>query len=400
MKKAGHLVLADGTVFPGTIVGNGLAVGEVVFSTATTGYTEILSDPSFYGQIVVLANPEIGNYGVNTDDFQSDGIKIKALVVKNLSSRASSFRSHMTLADWLMRENVPVIKGVDTRALIAHIRDHGSMMAVVASSQESSLSEALRQAQEAPVMANKRLSHLVSVKAAKDVDDTLRTIEGTNIKPLESRFRVVALDFGIKKELIRYLHNAGCSVTLLPPDSRVEDIWPLEPDGVFLSNGPGDPSTEISAVHTVRAILGKVPIFGVCLGHQILAQALGMSTYKLKFGHRGSNQPVKNHDGSIWMTAQNHGFAVMPSSMEINADTNLSDGSNEGIDFPELSAFSVQFHPEGAPGPKDAKNCFEKFTNYMDEWKKKLRSSSCQKAKNDAPLSRIGPIAEDRDHRW
>lgn len=397
MKKAGHLVLADGTVFPGIVMGNA-SVGEVVFSTATTGYTEILSDPSFYGQIVVLANPEIGNYGVNSDDFQSDGIKVKALVVKNLSSRASSFRSQMTLTDWLMRENVPVIKGVDTRALIAHIREHGSMMAVLAHSEELSLSESLMKAQNAPSMANKRLSHLVSVKEAKIADDMLCTIEGANIEPLESRFRVVALDFGIKKELIRFLRHVGCSVILMPPDSRIEDIWQHQPDGVFLSNGPGDPSTEISAVQTVRGILGKVPVFGVCLGHQILAQALGMSTYKLKFGHRGSNQPVKNQDGSIWMTAQNHGFAVSPNSMEISADSNLSDGSNEGIDFPELGAFSVQFHPEGAPGPKDAKNCFEKFTNYMDEWKKKLRASSCQKAKNGMPSSRIGPIVQDRDH--
>jgi carbamoyl-phosphate synthase small subunit len=402
MKKSGYLVLADGTVFPGTIIGlSDQVAGELVFSTASTGYTEILSDPSFYGQIVVLSNPEIGNYGVSLDDMQSSGIKLRALVVRNLSTRASSFRSDLTLYDWLMREQIPVMVGVDTRALIAKIRDQGAMMALLGTSESATLGELLKAAQAVPPMADCRLSPLVAVREATAVNEHLRHIDGSMVMARESRFRVVALDFGIKKELLRHLHHVGANLILLPPHATAEDIWLHKPDGVFLSNGPGDPKTETRAVNTVRNLLGKVPIFGVCLGHQILAQALGMPTYKLKFGHRGSNQAVKLDNGSIWMTAQNHGFAVGvdPSEFAIKADTNLSDQSNEGIDLPELSVFSVQFHPEGAPGPKDAVNCFEKFINYMDDWKKKLQSSSCLTAKTNPTASRIAAIAEDRHHR-
>ncbi len=401
MKKSGHLVLADSTVFPGTISGLSATVcGELVFSTASTGYSEILSDPSFYGQIVVLANPEIGNYVVNLDDLQSAGIKVRALVVKNLSTRASSFRSNLTLYDWLMREQIPLMWGIDTRALIARIRDHGAMMAVLGTNESSSPQTLFKEAHSLPSMTDARLSVMVAVREMAMVHEELHYPDGRSVEAFPKRFRVVAIDFGIKRELIRYLNHVGCQVILMPPDSKAEEIWAHKPDGVFLSNGPGDPKTEKTAIHTVRNLLAKVPIFGVCLGHQILAQALGMPTYKLKFGHRGSNQPVKLDNGRIWMTAQNHGFAVGidPSLWDMRADTNLSDQSNEGIDLPELSAFSVQFHPEGAPGPKDAMNCFEKFTNYMDEWKKKLQSSSCLTAKTKPNTSGIAAIAEDRHH--
>ncbi|MCA9508014.1 MAG: glutamine-hydrolyzing carbamoyl-phosphate synthase small subunit [Myxococcales bacterium] len=397
MKNPGYLVLADGTIFNGTISGELAKIsGEVVFSTAMTGYAEILSDPSFFGQIVVLANPEIGNYGVNLNDIQSCGVKVRALVVKKLSSRASSFRSHMTLSDWLMREKIPIIEGIDTRALIAHIREKGAMIGIVTHKKDSCLEALVEEVKNLPPMANTRLSPMVSVKTATHVAENLLSIDDQPIKGSDKKFKVVVLDFGIKKELIRYLEHVGCSIILLPSDARIEEIWAHQPDGIFLSNGPGDPHTETIAVNTVRALLAKIPIFGVCMGHQVLAQALGMQTYKLKFGHRGSNQSVKLSDGSVIMTAQNHGFAVKVGEAPSYSDINLSDGSNEGIDRPNYFAFSVQFHPEGAPGPKDALNSFTKFTRYMEQWKKKTLSDSCPSAKNNVSF-RDCEFVEDRD---
>ncbi len=364
MHKRGRLVTADGLATAGTCLydGDDVIAGELVFSTSTSGYTEILTDPSFYGQIVVLANPEIGNYGVNTNDFQSQGVKVRGLVVRNLSSCTSSFRSHMTLADFMLREGVPILYGVDTRALIAHLRDHGSQMAVLTKNETMSIEDLLARACALRPLEEMKLPDAVSVKQPYKVPALL----GDNGTP---RFHVVALDFGVKLGIVRYLQQFGARVTLVPNDATPDEIWAQKPDGLFLTNGPGDPSLEVRAVATVRAMLGKLPMFGVCMGHQVLAQALGLSTYKLKFGHRGSNQAVRRVDGGIITTAQNHGFAVDVSAAKMRVDTNVSDGTNEGMDLPDLHAFSVQFHPEGSPGPLDSLVYFEKFAAMMGEWK-------------------------------
>lgn len=355
MKKTGHLVLADGKVFVGSLIGDHPVTGEVVFHTAQTGYVEILTDPSYFGQIVVLANPEVGNYGVNIDDFESSGIKAKALVVRNLSSITSSHRSHLSLKDWLMRENIPLLYDIDTRALITHLRDFGSMMGAIGKEASQDL---FKDACSASSMEGQRLSSFVGVKNAEIINP-------------EGFVHVVALDFGIKRSILKYLvEKLGAKVTLVSAHVTPEQVWSLKPDGVFLSNGPGDPKTEIQAVRTVSALLGKVPIFGICLGHQILAQALGASTYKLKFGHRGSNHAVFAGKNKVLMTAQNHGFAAAIKETE----ENISDQTNEGLDRPELYAFSVQFHPEGAPGPLDGLFYFTKFKNYMIDWMNNLKN--------------------------
>jgi carbamoyl-phosphate synthase small subunit len=366
--KVTHIALADGLVFSGhgLIERDDIVTGELVFSTSMCGYTELLTDPSYYGQIVVMANPEIGNYGVNFDDFQSDGIKIKALVVRQLSACASSHRADLTLRDWLIREHIPVIFGVDTRALIAHIREKGAMMAAVASNRALAIGQLVDKAKMAEPMSGTRLSKFVSVKKPERVDDN-----SACVSPL---FHVVVMDFGVKRSIVRYLSQEGARVTLMPGNSSPEEIWAQGPDGLFLSNGPGDPETEQDAVATVRSLLGKLPIFGVCLGHQILAQALGHATYKLKFGHRGSNQAVKCGDGRLITTAQNHGFAVFLGAEDrLSNACNISDGTNEGIAAQDLWAFSVQFHPEGAPGPLDATFYFKNFFAMMALWKNRLQ---------------------------
>ncbi len=365
MKRPVHLVLKDGLVFygQGLMETDDIVTGELVFSTSMTGYAEILTDPSYYGQIVVLSNPEVGNYGVNTEDFQSHGIKARALVVRNLSFCASSHRAQMTLPDWLLREQIPVIFGIDTRALIQHIRKEGSMMAAICANPSMSPKDLVKAASLAKPMEGQRLSEYVSVTHPKKLPVDLRA---------ESSFHVVVLDFGVKQGILDCLRQRNIEITLLPGDTSPEEIWAHKPDGLFLSNGPGDPETETVAVATVRATLGKIPIFGVCLGHQILAQALGYDTYKLKFGHRGSNQSVKCNNEIIITTAQNHGFAasILPTSQLADA-INISDGTNEGINATELFAFSVQFHPEGAPGPQDAFFYFDRFVENMITWKQR-----------------------------
>ena len=381
MHKRGRLITADGLEISGNCLyeGDEIIEGELVFSTSTTGYTEILTDPSFYGQIVVLAYPEVGNYGVNINDFQSDGIKVKGLVVRNLSSCTSSFRAHMTLADFLLRAEVPILYGVDTRALIAHLRDHGSKMAVICKKASLTSHELWARAKNARPLEEQKISHAVSVSKPKKINICHYDLLGRqNNDEAAPKFHVVAMDFGVKLSILRYLQQFGASTTLVPNDSSAEEIWSLKPDGLFLTNGPGDPKLEVQAVATVRSLLGKLPIFGVCMGHQILAQALGLSTYKLKFGHRGSNQAVRSANGAIITTAQNHGYAVkIKDNQELtHMDGNVSDGTNEGIDMPDMHAFSVQFHPEGAPGPLDSLFYFEKFAELMQAWQNRSLSNS------------------------
>lgn len=364
MKKTGYLVLANGSAVKGELIyaKNEIVTGELVFSTVQGGYTEILTDPSFYGQILVLANPEIGNYGVNTEDFQSEKITVRALVIRNLSITASSYRSHMTLCDWLMREGIPVLHGVDSRFLIEEIREKGAQMAALGARDPHEL---LAVAHSTAKMDGQRLSQEVAVTKRSSFLPTTPTLKA------HERLRIVIIDFGIKREIIRSFLRLNCEVILVPSTSSVEEIWVEKADGIFLSNGPGDPKTETKAVKTVKALLGKIPIFGVCMGHQVLAQALGLNTYKLPFGHRGSNQAVKKSDHSVVMTAQNHGFAVDSSKLNSNTLTeyNLADGSNEAINIPELMASSVQYHPEGSPGPKDQSYLFADFVQRLIEWR-------------------------------
>lgn len=373
-EKPGRLMLADGWLVHGYCAGDEeiLVDGEVVFSTANTGLAEILSDPSYWGQIVVLAQPEVGIYGINSHDWQSSSIKVKALVVRNLSSCTSSFRAEMTLVDYLGRQQIPLLMGVDTRALIHHLRDHGSSMGVLTTSAMPAQALYDRARSLAPLEAT-RLSREVGVKAITKTKSTLYDLQGQAVAPqTTTSFHVVVFDFGVKNALLKYLDHYGASITLVPSDISVEELWALKPDGIFLSNGPGDPSLEHEAIATVRKILGKRPVFGVCLGHQILALALGCATYKQKFGHRGSNQSVKRQNGQIITTAQNHGFAVDDRDLSFASDTNISDHSNEGIHREDLRAFSVQFHPEGAPGPHDAFGYFEQFMHYMQAAKEEM----------------------------
>lgn len=363
MYDKGMLLLSDGTVFQGNrLLDKEMVTGEIVFSTSMTGYVETLTDPSFFGQIVVLSNPEIGNYGVSREDFQSKKIQAKALVVRNPSFIASSYRSQLTIIDWLARENVQLLWGVDTRTLISHIRNSGVMVAGISSFSKNFIVNGLKDLKEKEVDLDKKLSHFVSVDDVYEYDSNH---SGND-------HHAVVMDFGVKKSILQQLSKQNIKLTIVPGDTSSEEILKLKPDGLFLSNGPGDPKKEDIAVSTVKELLGKLPIFGICLGHQILSQAVGLSTYKLKFGHRGANQAVRRADGSIITTAQNHGYAVkIPQFTEerLISDINVSDGTNEGLQFFDKWAFSVQFHPEGAPGPLDGLNYFNKFASLMSEWK-------------------------------
>lgn len=360
MSIKGYLVLADGHVFAGELINAPRApwVGELVFSTAMTGYTEILSDPSFFNQIVILTSAEIGNYGVSVDDFQSNNIMAKALVVRNLSEHSYSWRQNLSLHQWLRDENKCVLTSVDTRALVSHLRSQGAMMAAIGG-EHLSVKELYKAAVTAPSMAGQHLSSFVSVSKPEPFLEQGPTSA--------ARYRVLVMDFGVKRGILRALKHHGALITVVPNNLSAEEILALNPDGLCLSNGPGDPRTEIEAVKAVADLIGKLPIFGICLGHQILAQALGLSTYKLKCGHRGSNQPILKIDGRVIMSAQNHGFAVQDEKINMPCDLNLMDRTNEGLDLPYSQVLSVQFHPEGAPGPKDADHYFQMFFDMIEK---------------------------------
>lgn len=366
MRKRAHLVLADGTRFEGQAVGaEGTTVGEVVFTTGMTGYQEVLTDPSYCGQIVTMTAPEMGNTGVNLEDQETTRPFVAGFVVHELSDVPSNWRSTETLDAYLKRNGVVAICGVDTRTLTRHIRDAGAQMGAIGTEDPATLHD---RAKAAPPMTGRDLTGEVSTPKPFEWS------EGAGVwrldEPEDARRHVVALDFGIKHNILRCLRDSGCRVTVVPAKTTADEVLALDPDGIFLSNGPGDPAAVQHGIDTVRELVGKKPMFGICLGHQILSLALGGSSYKLKFGHRGLNQPVKDlATGRVEITTQNHGFVVDLDSLKGKCEmthVHLNDGTCEGIEHPESGAFSVQYHPEASAGPHDARYLFGRFIERID----------------------------------
>ncbi|MCB9708275.1 MAG: glutamine-hydrolyzing carbamoyl-phosphate synthase small subunit [Myxococcales bacterium] len=368
--QPGHLVLADGTSFEGRLIGaSGDTVGEVVFMTGMTGYQEVLTDPSYCDQIVSMTAPHIGNTGINAEDQESERPSLAGFVVHALSPTTSNWRSEGALDTYLKRHGVVGIANVDTRALTRHVRTEGAQMGAIGSKSRAELHD---MAQAAPSLLGRDLAAKVSTP------ESFVWTHGTGQWSSEAEraaptYHVVALDFGIKHNILRCLVDEGCKVTVLPANASSEQVLSHNPDGVLLSNGPGDPEPIAYASRTVSALLGKLPIFGICLGHQILARALGASTYKLKFGHHGLNQPVQDlGTHRVEITSQNHGFCVDDTSLPKGCQPThiqLNDMTNEGIEHPESGAFSVQYHPEAGAGPHDARYLFKRFIERIEQWR-------------------------------
>jgi carbamoyl-phosphate synthase small subunit len=369
MKRA-VLALADGTTFEGRALGaTGETVGEVVFNTSMTGYQEILTDPSYVGQIVTMAYPEMGNVGANAGDQESVKPHAVGMVVRNSSSQHSNWRAQDTLDAYLKRHGIVGIEGIDTRRLVRHVRTHGAQMGVI-STEDHTPTALVERARGARGMEGLDLATGVSTdKPYLFTEPTPNLLGEAPRATPELRFDVVAYDYGLKRSMLHFLVDVGCRVTVVPAGTTAEQVLAKNPHGVFLANGPGDPAAVTGADKTVAALLGKVPVFGICLGHQILALALGGRTYKMKFGHRGANQPVKDlTTGKVEITSQNHGFAVDDASVKgkaVVSHVNLNDGTVEGLVIPDARAFSVQYHPEASPGPHDARYLFSRFAKLM-----------------------------------
>jgi carbamoyl-phosphate synthase small subunit len=376
------LALEDGRIFEG--LGHGAKAecyGEVVFNTSLTGYQEIFTDPSYAGQIVVLTNPQIGNYGTNHADDESTRPYIEGLVTREFSPISSNWRSQLAADEYLERYNVPILSEVDTRALVRHLRTHGVMRGVL-SSLERDPEKLVAKARAIRKMEGTDLASVVSTKVRYEWDTT--DPQNANEDPLAigpqpplptPDLHVVAYDYGMKHNILRMLTREGCRVTVVPAQTSAEDVLALNPDGIFLSNGPGDPEPVTYAQENIRRLMGKKPIFGICLGHQLIGLALGGKTYKLKFGHHGGNHPVQHTGtGKVEITAHNHNFAVDPDSLKQSevelTHIDLNDNTLEGMRHRSLPLFSVQYHPEASPGPHDSNYLFGDFRKMMEEWKK------------------------------
>ncbi len=374
------LALEDGRVFRG--IGFGAPVeraGEVVFNTSLTGYQEIFTDPSYSGQIVVLTNPHIGNYGTTPHDAESARPMIEGLVTREFSPISSNWRSTQVADEYLERNGIPVISEVDTRAVVRHLRANGVMRGVIASGETLDETALVAKARAIRKMDGTDLASVVTTKAIYEWSAAEpRNQTGDKLLPAasgpESQFHVVAYDFGIKENILRMLTREGCRVTVVPARTPAAEVLALNPDGVFFSNGPGDPEPLDYAIANVQAIKGKAPLFGICLGHQIFGLALGGKTYKLKFGHHGGNHPILNHaTGKVEITAQNHNYNVDPESLPADVErthTNLNDHTLAGLRHTTDPMFSVQYHPEASPGPHDSHYLFKDFRKMMEAWKK------------------------------
>ncbi len=365
------LALADGTVFRGYSIGAATAAsGEVVFNTAMSGYQEILTDPSYLRQFVTLTYPHIGNTGVNTQDEESSRIHAAGLIVRDVPARLSNYRAQGSLCDYLRDAGVPGIAGIDTRALVRRLREQGAqggcLMAAASPEETVDADEAIARARAFPGLAGMDLAQVVSTESAYAWQEGSWSIDGGFRSPATRRFRVVALDFGVKRNILRLLVDRGCDLVVLPARASLADVLAESPDGVFLSNGPGDPEPCDYAIELVRAVIARgLPTFGICLGHQIMALASGAHTMKMKNGHHGANHPVKDHDtGRVYITSQNHGFAVDARSLPANlrlTHTSLFDGTVQGLARTDQPAFCFQGHPEASPGPHDIADLFDRF---------------------------------------
>src|SRR3954471_21273572 len=371
-QDAALLVLADGTVFRGDSIGaDGLAVGEVVFNTAMTGYQEILTDPSYCRQIVTLTYPHIGNTGVNPEDVEAGRVYAAGLVIRDLAPLASNWRLRETLPQYLMRENVVAIAGIDTRKLTRILREKGAQSGCLMAGTIDE-SRALDQARAFPGLAGMDLAKVVSCEKAYSWSETEWSLKHGYGQLGEPRYRVVAFDYGVKRNILRKLAARGCALTILPAQASAQEALALNPDGVFLSNGPGDPEPCEYAIGAIRELLERrVPIFGICLGHQLLGLACGARTVKMKFGHHGANHPVQDVEtGRVMITSQNHGFAVdaqtLPQNVRVT-HVSLFDGSLQGFTRTDRPAFCFQGHPEASPGPQDIGYLFDRFIGLMEQ---------------------------------
>ena len=372
-KKNAKLVLSNGIVFPGFSFGaSGTVVGEIVFNTGMTGYQEVITDPSYFGQILTFTYPEIGNTGINLDDSESN-ISVKGIIVRNYSSNNSNWRSLKNFDEWLIDENIIGLYGIDTRALVKILRSNGSMNGLL-TSEDKNVESCLKLIHNTPIMEGLNLSKEVSTKEQylwrkhSGTDFDVRKCYSEKTKKL----KIIAIDFGIKKSILNRLVSHGCEILVLPSQSSIDEVLSHQPNGVFFSNGPGDPSTVNEGIELARSLIdyGEIPMFGICLGHQIFGLALGGSTYKLPFGHRGLNHPC-GINNQIEITSQNHGFAIDPNSLPRNivniTHYNLNDKTLAGLEVINKPIFSVQYHPEAGPGPHDSDYLFNKFVSLMLE---------------------------------